>query len=131
MQARPYDIIKDFLEVSRWRQARGLSLGSALETLPKNGVVIYENDDAVAMGFIRLVEGGFGQIDSYITNPAMPASIRDAALDYLTTQVIEKAKELKLKGLIGTSSDKNTLLRSLRHGFIQQDATVIALDLSS
>lgn len=130
MYSQPFDISTDYDTMLAWLKARDAYLPPKNE-VPEHGVVACLRGEAIAIGFIRSVEGGYGQIDGYVTNPTAPADLRDSALECLTPQLIEKAKELKLKGLMATTRDRNTLVRSLRHGFVQQDLAVITLDLSS
>lgn len=101
-----------------------------LKDLPANGHIVHIDDIPVAMGFIRLVEGGYGQFDSFITNSRIPNEFRDKALHLLTSKLIELSKQLKLKSIVSYSLDKNTLLRAYMHGFVHIEHTVIVLDLS-
>lgn len=110
--------IKDFLS------RRDLPLSMA-DSLPMIGFVISYNDELIAMGFIRKVEGGYGMIDGYITDPDQPPHIRNEALDLLTYHIIKAAKDNNINNLIATTQDENTICRSLKHGFRKLPESVI------
>jgi len=85
--------------------------------IPALGFII-ESDYGfvITAGYIRTVEGHYGILDSYITNPEVPGNIRNMALDLLTGALIELAKSYELK-LIAFSEHKSIHERALRHGF--------------
>jgi len=112
--------------LSTWLKVRGLET-HVLNDLPKNGLVVFDGEQAVAAGFIRLCEGNHGLFDSYITNPSVSPYIRDNALNELTLALIEEAKTLKLKVVLALTVDENTKVRSIKHGFVQLGHTVLAL----
>lgn len=112
--------------VKNWLSLRDLSVGWA-EELPEIGFVV-EGEAPIAIGFLRRMEGPFAIVDGYITNPTMGKYDRNHALTLLTNTIIEKAKELKIKRLLGFSSDNSILLRSLKHGFVVRDDTYFVLD---
>ena len=88
-----------------------------LDTLPTIGWVAKENKIPVAAGFLRRVEGGFGQIDTLVTNPDMPPELRNDSIDMVVRNLISDAKSLNFKGIICYSRDSNTLARSKSFGF--------------
>ena len=92
-------------------------------------MVVLERGELIAVAFLRMVEGGYAHFDGLVTNPDAPSDLRHSAIDLLSAQTIELAKELKLKGLIAHSTDENTLTRSAKHGFIKSDAVLVVLDL--
>ena len=99
--------------------------------IPNVGFIVNHNDlGPVALGFIRKCEGGFGMIDSMITNPTAPAAIRDAALDKLVSRLVASAKRRKLYKIFAFSEDEHTLERAKRHGFNVVSQTMIALTVS-
>lgn len=117
-------------DLGAWLKARNQRVPLHNE-MPALGFVVRSSDHAVAMGFIRRVEGGFGQLDGLCTNPHAPAKDRNDAIDLVVSKLLQSARELEIKGLVSTSIDKNTLERSLKHGFTQQPHSVIAIDLSA
>ena len=97
----------------------------------KRGFVAFCKNIPVAMGFLRLCEGGdFALFDGLVSNPYVPADIRSRAIEAIVDAVINKAKKLKVKKIFGWSRDKNTLIRSSRHGFsILPEQQLICLSL--
>jgi len=114
--------------IQAWVNKRELKID--LNTLPKFGLIALDKGTPMAAGFIREVEGGFGMIDSFITDPEASSALRDEALNRITAKLIKIAKYNKVNQLIAYTVDKNTLVRSLSHGFVQLDHSVMALDLS-
>jgi N-acetylglutamate synthase-like GNAT family acetyltransferase len=102
--------------IALWMELRGLDAQDA-QDLPQNGFVCEYDGVATAAGFIRLCEGNYGLIDSYITNPHASAEIRNKALNRLTEHLVHKARELKLKQLFAFTVDYNTKVRGTDYGF--------------
>ena len=98
--------------------------------LPQIGYIVEKDSYAVASGFLRVIEGNVAMLDSLVTHADCTPVDRDTAIDMVVQALISKAKELNIKQIIAFSRDKNTLERSLRHGFVRQDHAFIALDLS-
>lgn len=127
MRAIPYN--KNFFHyIEKWLKARDLKIPSQDE-MPENGYVISDTSP-IAMGFIRKVEGGYGMMDSFITDPDKDPIIRDKALDLLTKKLLDKAEDLKLISLVSYSRDLNTLVRAQKHGMQCLQHTVLVLPLS-
>lgn len=100
-----------------WAKARTAHTPESYE-IPENGlVIIKDNLEPICMGFIRHVEGGYGLVDGYITDPSQPAIERNEALSLLTEELIKLAKELGISALLANTVDDNTFKRSLKHGF--------------
>src|SRR5579859_1075240 len=75
---------------------RGLSKVD-LDTLPEVGLIVVNDKEIIAAGFIRMIENSNSAlIDSYITDSDQDPETRNKALDLLTTAIIDKAKSLKL-----------------------------------
>ena len=78
--------------------------------LPRFGFIVHEDDQPCAMGFIRLLEGKMGVLDSYIANSAIPPEKRREALRLISTALVEFSQTtLKLKGLIAFSDHANII----------------------
>lgn len=125
METRKFNI-NDLNFISNWLKARNLST-HVLDDLPRNGLIVMDGATPIAAGFIRLCEGNHGLFDSYITNPDMTPNARNSALDVLTLALIEESKALKLKVVLALTVDENTKVRSIKHGFVQLEHTVLAL----
>lgn len=128
MYIRPYDTA-DKMYLGTMLRQRKLEDEDALRCLPETGYIVFHDNFPVAAGFLRRVEGGFAQMDSYISDPTAPSEQRNEALDLITEALISRAKELELRGIVAFSVDQNTISRSLRHGFIAHNHVVITKEL--
>ncbi len=117
------------LFISDWLLERGMNT-EIIHDLPKLGWMVY-GDEPLAAGFLRLVEGNYGLIDGLITKPfvGLGNRRRSEALDLIVEKIIHEAKVLGLKKIFAFSSDKATLTRSLKHGFIHQIDTMIVKEV--
>lgn len=116
--------------ITHWLTERGAYVPDASE-MPGIGYIVYTGGIPTSAGFLRLVEGGFAQVDSIVTNPKVRGEFRHRANDALFTKLIEKAKELELKGIVGQSVDKGTLMRAEKHGFTASAHVMMSLPLST
>lgn len=117
-------------EMADWLRTHNAYIPSDAE-IPALGYVVYVNARATAMGFIRRVEGGFGQLDGLVSNPTSSSEDRHLAIDLLVSQLLDSAKELGITQIMAFSKDAGTLMRSERHGFKKQlEYSVIAVDLT-
>lgn len=124
MYATRYNRKADGWNILQILKKRELRL-SLIEELPQIGYVVYEEDHFVAAGFLRKCEGQFGMFDSYVTNPNMPAVIRNQALEMIMKRLLKTSRELRLKQLVGFSLDANTILRAVNHGFAVTEHKVL------
>ena len=97
--------------------------------IPKIGFIAYSNSEYqyIAAGFLRIVEGGFGQLDTFVTNPAIEPCIRNEAIILITDKLIETAKGLKLSGIYAFTADNSILKRAEETGFRVKNQSVITL----
>lgn len=100
-----------------------------LETLPQIGYIAFEEETPVAVGFLRLIEGGIGQIDTLTTNSSFNSEIRHIGISKVVDSIINQAKSMKLKGIISLTNDKSVILRAQSLGFRIVNQSVIALQL--
>lgn len=116
--------------IEAWFKDRNISL-EVIDSLPLYGYVGYYEGKPVCMGFIRQCEGDFALIDGLIADKDVHYDIRSQVLDSVVVELIKLSKELQLKTLIAFSSNKNTIMRAIRHGFIVTSDVCIALDLKA
>lgn len=64
-------------------------------------------------------------IDGICTNPHMSSFDRNVAIDLLVQTLLAKAKKLKMISVMGISTEKNILKRSLQFGFTQKPEQII------
>jgi len=110
-----------------WLSARDQDTGT--DELPEIGYLAMCDNLPVAAGFVRRCEGGYGILDSFVTNPDAPSEIRNEALDLLASRLIEVAKNSNIKKLLASSLDKNTIERSIRFGFKALPHTLLGLKI--
>lgn len=107
-----------------WLLKRGIEL--PCDEIPEFGVVAYDGETPVAMGFLRRAEGSYGIFDGLVSNPDSPGAIRHQALDEVIAAVNEEADRLGIQTLIAWTRDENTRVRSAKHGYARQDLALIA-----
>lgn len=100
------------------------------KTLPKIGFVAMLGSQPVAAGFLRRVEGGFAQMDTLTSNSAFGGMIRHEGIKLIVNELLESAKQLKLKGIIAFTSDEGIMSRAKSIGFHQVDQKLIAIKIS-
>lgn len=99
---------KDVPSINKWLKKQGHPEVTYWD-LPKMGFIV----PGVAAGFVRQVEGGYGILDSLVSNPLASKETRHRALDSLFTQLIASGPSK----MIGTTVDKGTFSRAVDHGF--------------
>ena len=99
------------------------------EGLPKCGFIAHDSATLLAMGFLRIVEGGYAQIDTLVSNGDLSSAMRHEGISMVVNALIEQAKVLKLKGIIAFSEDTGVLSRAEALGFKTIPQTIIVLSL--
>lgn len=96
--------------------------------LPKIGFIVYSNTEFqyIAAAFLRIVEGGYAQVDTIVSNPMLTADVRHEGINLLANKLIETAKELKLKAIYAFTVDKSIIVRAKKAGFSVIDHMIIA-----
>lgn len=115
---RPYDRTIDDGRIDAWLSLREVRLDIPFQA-PETGFIAFQDNMALAAGFLRRIEGGTAMIDGLITNPQASPDDRDHAASCVIDALIKQAVLLKIKGLIANTVDNHTLLRSYRHGFVR------------
>lgn len=129
MKLIPYNEHEHFHSICDLLDSRNLPIKAAYD-LPEFGLVAIENDQVIAAGFLRKVEGYSAMMDSFITHPNAPGFIRDKAMNRLIVKLIKIAKHYDVKALFAFSQHLNTLTRAVNLGFTQLPHSVLALDIS-
>lgn len=100
------------------------------KSLPKIGYIAMIDDEPVAAGFLRRVEGDVvAQLDGLTSNPYFGGMIRHEGITVVVNQLILEAKILKLKGIIAFSLDSSVIKRAEVIGFTRLSHEVISLTL--
>jgi hypothetical protein len=87
------------------------------QTLPKIGYITILGDQPVAAGFLRRLEGGYAQLDTFVTNPYLGSLIRNQGLDMVVNSLMSEAKDLDLLGILAVTEDQGILTRAKERGF--------------
>jgi len=112
--------------IQDWAKARNHGVPEEHD-MPALGAVAFVNGAPIAVGHIRRVEGGYGQIDGFITNPHADPEMRNKALDVLLTHLLREAESKCRRGILSFSRDKNTIARAERHGFTRMPKEFVLL----
>lgn len=103
------------------------------DALPMVGFIAYHVTDRastpVCAGFLREVEGGYGQLDTLVTNANLPGAIRHLGVSKVVDALIAQARKWELHGLICLTNDAGILKRAESLGFHVLNQTPIALKL--
>ncbi len=126
----PFDKSRHSHDLSTAMKYRRMeSPADKISALPELGLVAYWDGEFTAAGFIRKVEGGYGMIDSYVTDPRIKDVVRNDVLNALTIQLLDLARANGITNLIMFSVDEKTIIRSYRHGFKKRPDTVATIVL--
>lgn len=105
-----------------WLIARGIEL--PCDEIPEFGVVAYDGETPVAMGFLRKAEGSYGIFDGLVSNPSCPGEVRHKGLDEVIEAINTEADRLGIQTLLAWTRDENTGVRAVKHGY---NPTALAL----
>lgn len=94
-----------------------------IESLPEVG---YADGDK-AFGFLRMVEGGFAQIDTLVSNAKYGSIDRNNAISDVVYHLLEAAKQLKVKGIVCYTEIPSIISRAKELGFTKLNHQVIAI----
>jgi len=81
--------------------------------VPDTGFIV----DHVAAGFLILTSNGCAILDFYVSNPNSNKDERDKALDLITEELIEAAREVGVRLLVCSSRSEAIKVRAMKHGF--------------
>lgn len=90
----------------------------SLYDLPEFGLVAFQDNNLIAAGFLRKVEGNYAMMDSYITDPEAPGMLRHEALDRITAKLITISRANNINALLAFSKDLHTIKRAEDHRFL-------------
>jgi len=100
-----------------------------MQTLPKIGYIALLNNQPIAAGFLRRVEGGYAQIDTLVSNPYFGSQIRHLAIDKVVDWLINDAKELKLSGILAFTLEESIINRAKERGFTILEHNILGMRL--
>ena len=104
---------KDHEEIMRWWKSR-LPEASIIpsEFFPDSGFIV----DGKAAVFLYKTNSAVAYIDLLISNPEVPLSESQAALDLVVKACIDEAKKLGSKMLLGQTNRNYVAERAMNHG---------------
>ncbi len=109
-----FELLLEMLEAQKFEGIADVTL----RTLPKIGYIALLDNQPIAAGFLRRVEGNIvAQIDGLTSNPYFGSIIRHHGIAKVLESLINDAKELKLKGIIAFTSDGTVVKRAIDMGF--------------
>ena len=109
---------KHLAYINRWLARRGRSEVKLCD-LPHTGYLV----PGVAVGFVRECEGGYGIVDSLVSNPLASSKARNAAFNAIYKEILSNPK---FKTLIGFTIDEGALVRAKTLGFREIAYTVLS-----
>jgi hypothetical protein len=123
-----FKYLPSLLDMLEDRKFQGIETVN-MKTLPKIGYIAMLNDQPIAAGFLRRVEGGYAQIDTLVTNPYFGNKLRHEGIDKVVNSLINDAKELRLRGILAITGELSILNRAEDKGFFRIDQQIIGLRL--
>ena len=121
---------KDLVLMHRLQESRIADILEE-ETVPAYGWIAYNGSIPVAAGFLRLIEGGYAQIDTLVSNPTTPSVVRHKAISQIVNNCVEDARWMRLKGIVSYTRDESVLKRAIAIGFQAMPDIVISLNLGA
>lgn len=119
------ELLKEMHQLRKYPHTELLSM----KNLPKVGYIAIIGSQPIAAGFLRRLEGGYGQIDTLVSNPFVGSILRNEGIRQIVDTLLMDAKCLRLEGIISYTNDSGVLSRAKDLGFNELDQRVIVLKL--
>ena len=127
MRVEPFDIEVHFGTLLSMLHKRKAYIPTKAE-MPAVGFMVFDGDTPVSYASLRRIEGGSAMFDGLTSNPDCSPEQRHVGNDLAIKTIIEAAKYLNIKHLVAFTADNSTLMRSIRHGFVEVPHTCVILD---
>lgn len=102
------------------------------KTLPKIGYIVMLGNAPVAAGFLRKLEGGYGQLDTFVTNPFLGSIVRNEGLNQVVENLLLEAKNEKMLGLLAMTESPDIIKRAKdNYNFQIMNQTILGLTLTT
>lgn len=126
-----YNPTKDFKTLLALHKSQDSELATVLQPnhIPNLGMCAKQDNVMIAMGFLRLMEGPYGMLDTFVTNKGIDSQTRHMALEAITKELLTLATNLNLKAIMSYSDDVGILERAESVGFKRSDKKLIFLPL--
>lgn len=128
MKLVAWDVHKHYPIVTKWLRERKHPIPDQ-EEFPEVGCLAFEDGLPVAAGFIRMVEGGYGQIDGLVTSPGALAPVRHDAINEILDKLVDMAQCLGVRQLFAFTSIDSVKRRAVAIGMKQAPVTAYVLPL--
>lgn len=125
-----WDVHKHYGIVKGWLKERKHIIPD-MEEFPELGVVAFEDGLPVAAGFVRMVEGGYGQIDGLTTSPAALAPVRHDAINHIVDKLVDMAQCVGVRQLYAFTSVASIKERALAIGMKPAPVSIYVMELES
>lgn len=123
---KSFPLVKKLLELNNYEGVEFVTHKS----LPKIGyLVLNEANGIIACGFLRKIEGGYAQLDTYATNPYAHPNVRNEAINLITDTLMADAKNHKLSAVLLLTSASSIAKRAEERGFKVLDQKVLGIKL--
>ncbi len=99
-------------------KGRNMDVDELIQDVPIHGYIVFDDENnAVAAGFLRFIEGPYGLLDSYISRPGASSRDRNEAFDLITESLIQLSKRFSIRKLLAFSLERSLMDRAVSHGF--------------
>ena|ERR1700677_2086585 len=95
------------------------------KNLPKIGYIALIGKHPIAAAFLRKIEGNYGYLDTFVSNPHFGSQIRHQALLLVSQNLMEEAKNQGMGGVLCSSADQGLIKRAKDWGFTVIEHTVL------
>jgi len=116
-----FDKEKHLPTMQEWLAERGTGELRA-DLLPTFGLVVSGESGPLALGFIYQTDSTACFIENYVANPKETTEARSGALDELTIQLANAARNMGYKYLWSHTACPAIVARAKRHGFVADEA---------
>lgn len=103
---------EDYPMICEWARKRKINPPSQ-DMLPNFGAVVQD----VACGFLFMTDGDFAYIDFYFTNPEAKSHSRRFALQCITEQLIQWAREMEYSKIMANTQIESIEELAIINGF--------------
>lgn len=98
--------------------------------IPMNGfIALDDKNDPIGIGFVRMVEGGFGMLDSFITDPDATSESRSHAIDQLVKELLAKCAKLGIDKIFAFTREESLWKRAESIGFRNDGSQFMVFDM--
>ena len=106
LKARMFDFGRDYPEVCEWWERRGHRYVER-DLLSKTGIIVEAGDIKYCVGWLYTGDSAFAKFTWVATNPDSPLMRRKDAIALLAKSALGVAKELGVKSVIASFTNKN------------------------